>query len=92
MKNEKMMNRRTLLKGLAAVPVVAAVGFSSSASAEALSPDDPKAKALGYTTQSAKEGQHCSNCNLFSEGNKCSIFPGKTVNPNGWCKSWIGQG
>ncbi|MGM0594490.1 MAG: high-potential iron-sulfur protein [Pseudomonadota bacterium] len=91
MDNEKMINRRTLLKGLAAVPVVAAVGFHGTAAAAELDPNDPKAKALEYTKSSPNADQTCSNCNLFQDGNKCSIFPGNTVAPGGWCKSWVGS-
>lgn len=88
------MNRRTLLKGLAAIPVVAAVGFHGTASAEMLSADDPTAKALAYTPNSTTDGQHCSNCNLYgggAESGTCTIFQGKQVAANGWCKSWIAK-
>lgn len=60
------VSRRTVLKGLAAIPiVVATIGCSTTASAEALSLDDPLAEAMGYVEQSATQGQHCANCNLF---------------------------
>lgn len=67
-----------------------------------LQPDNPTAVALGYVhdttqvdpTQNPRHEitQTCSNCTLIqaSEGEwrPCAIFPGKTVNANGWCKSW----
>lgn len=69
-----------------------------------LSPDDPQAKALQYVhdaTQAnrtdkggvAASEQFCSNCQFIqaSEGEwrPCQIFPGKAVNENGWCVSWV---
>lgn len=64
--------------------------------------DDPTAIALGYvhdttTVDKAVNAQHsnaqtCANCALIQSGEgewrPCAIFPGKTVNANGWCKSW----
>lgn len=36
--------------------------------------------------------QYCSNCQFYTavdnEGGKCTLFPGKLVKKNGWCKSW----
>lgn len=96
MSNSKIqVSRRTVLKGLAAIPVIAAVGYQGRASAEMVSPDDPTAKALEYTEQSTHEGQTCSNCNLYQGGTAasgpCPIFPGKEVAATGWCKSWVAK-
>lgn len=38
--------------------------------------------------------QNCANCQLYTgeagaEWGGCSIFPGKAVNANGWCKTWV---
>lgn len=89
------VSRRSLLKGLAAIPVVVAVGYSAIASAEALSTDDPAAKALGYTPNSATAGQSCANCSLYQGGTAatggCPIFAGKEVAATGWCKSWVAK-
>lgn len=69
-----------------------------------LSPTDPTAQALGYH-ESAKSveakdfptyqpDQMCSTC-LQLQGNAgdawrpCTIFAGKLVNANGWCKVWV---
>jgi hypothetical protein len=90
------VSRRTLLKGLAAIPVVAAVGYAAVASAEALSSEDPTAKVLGYTPNSATAGQDCANCKLYQGGTAatggCPIFAGKEVAAAGWCKSWVAKG
>ena len=91
--NKKQVSRRSILKGLAAIPVVAVVGYQGKASAAMLSPDDPTAKALGYVEKSTTDGQTCANCNLYKGGDAakgaCAIFPGKEVAGAGWCKSWI---
>ena len=92
-KNE--LSRRSVLKGLAAIPVIAAFGYHTSASAEMLSPDDPTAKALQYTEHSTEADKHCGNCNLYQGGaaasGPCPIFPGKEVAATGWCKSWVAK-
>lgn len=93
--SKKQVSRRAVLKGLAAIPVIAAVGYHGSASAEMVSPDDPTAKALEYTEHSTHEGQSCSKCNLYQGGaaasGPCPIFPGKDVAATGWCKSWVAK-
>lgn len=57
---------------------------------------DPTAKALQYVHESAKEGQTCLNCNLYTGDRQaawgaCTIFPGKLVNASGWCMSWVAK-
>ena len=92
---ENQISRRTVLKGLAALPVIAAIGYHGGASAGMVSPDDPTAKALEYTDNSTQEGQTCANCNLYQGGTAasggCPIFPGKEVAAAGWCKSWVAK-
>ncbi len=91
--NNKQVSRRSLLKGLAAIPVVAVVGYQGKANAAMLSVNDPTAKALGYVEKSTVAGQNCINCNLYQGGTAaaggCPIFPGKDVAGAGWCKSWV---
>jgi hypothetical protein len=93
--SKNLVSRRNVLKGLAAIPVVAAVGYHGGTSAAMLSPDDPTAKALEYTEHSTQEGQNCANCNLYqgstAASGTCTIFPGKEVAAAGWCKSWIAK-
>jgi hypothetical protein len=88
--------RRSILKGLIGIPVLAVAGFKSTASyAAMLSADDPTAKALSYTEKSTVEGKSCSNCMLYQGGTAasgpCPIFPGKDVAATGWCKSWAAK-
>ncbi|MFO7592903.1 MAG: high-potential iron-sulfur protein [Pseudomonadota bacterium] len=94
MHNTKV-SRRQILKGIASIPVVAAVGFHATASAEMVSADDPTAKALNYTEKSEIDGQTCANCQLYQGGAEkggCQIFGGKEVTADGWCKSWVVKG
>lgn len=92
--NTHKKQRRALLKGLAAIPVLALTGYST-AHAAMVSADDPTAKALAYTPKSTQEGKHCGNCNLYQGGTAasgpCPIFPGKEVAATGWCKSWVAK-
>jgi len=94
MKDTKL-NRRTLLKGIAAIPVVSALGYATTASAAMVDPNGPTAKALNYTEKSTTEGQHCGNCGLYQGGDAatgpCPIFGGKDVHATGWCKSWVAK-
>ncbi|GAB6039480.1 high-potential iron-sulfur protein [Endothiovibrio diazotrophicus] len=91
--NQKNVSRRAVLKGLAAIPVVATLSYSATASAEALNPDDALAKAMEFTLKSEKADQDCANCALYQGGanptGPCPIFGGKDVPAVGWCKSWV---
>ena len=66
--------------------------------------DDPTAVALKYVEDATKaeradkmgvagKDQTCVNCQ-FVQGKDgdarrpCALFPGKSVNANGWCMSW----
>ena len=97
MKNKTHDNsRRTILKGLVSIPVLAITGLPSTSYAAMVSADDPTAKALAYTAKSTTDGQTCANCNLYQGGGSaasgpCAIFPGKDVAAAGWCKSWIAK-
>lgn len=89
------------LSSLAAIPVVALVGRADAAAAK-LDIADPQAKSLGYvldvskldaSTPGLKAGSKCSNCAQY-QGKAtdaeapCTIFAGKLVAANGWCKVW----
>jgi len=65
---------------------------------------DATAAALGYHHDTAavdaakfpnhKPDQTCAGCNLAlapqADGwQPCQIFPGKSVNPKGWCAAWV---
>lgn len=88
-------SRRTILKGLVSIPVLAIAGFQSTSHAAMVTSDDPTAKALAYTEKSTTAGQTCANCMLYQGGTAasgpCPIFPGKEVAATGWCKSWAAK-
>ena len=69
-----------------------------------LAEDDAMAKALKYHNDATaaprvdKSGaaggeQFCHNCRFVQadsgDWRPCQIFPGKAVNANGWCSSWM---
>ena len=91
------------LAGLAAIPVVAAIARAEAAAPAKLDPNDAQAKALGYITDTTKvdaktnpmhkPDQTCSNCVQYQgkgtdAAAPCTIFAGKLVEGNGWCKVW----
>ena len=94
------------LAGLAAVPAVTLMARDANA-VDALSENDPQAKSFGYVTDASKvvaktnptykAGQHCANCFQYTAGKAgagegaCTIFGGKLVKANGWCKVWVEQ-
>lgn len=72
-----------------------------------LEPDNPQARALGYTHDASEvdaaaypryaAGQACENCALFQgqpgeEWAGCSIFVGRAVNAKGWCSAYVAKG
>jgi len=87
--------RRSLLKGLVAIPVVAAGGYQSIAAAQMLSLDHPTAKTLQYTEKTPIPAETCANCKLYLGGNQatgvCPIFGTFEVVAEGWCKSWVAR-
>ncbi len=94
-KQSSNISRRSILKGIVSIPVVAIAGFQSTSYAAMVTLDDPTAKALAYTDKSTTAGQSCSNCQLYQGGTAatgpCTIFPGKDVAAAGWCKSWVAK-
>jgi len=52
---------------------------------------DPATRADKGETKGSE--QFCTNCRFYtaeegSEGGKCTLFPGKYVKGQAWCKSW----
>lgn len=68
-----------------------------------LKEDDATAKQLNYKHDASQvdspqyeSGQQCDNCRYFKgeQGDKwgpCTIFPGKSVNGQGWCSSFAAK-
>ncbi|CAM3848795.1 high-potential iron-sulfur protein [Parendozoicomonas haliclonae] len=94
-------SRRQFLKLASGIALIPLVNISSvSAEDKKLIPlmeSDPQAQALKYvaTQEKAqsmpgyKAGSKCDNCLHFVAGtNGCNIFPGRSVDPDGWCAVW----
>lgn len=99
--NRNPSSRRRFLQQAALVAVAAPLAcFLPVSAAFAKAPRLPmtnaQAKALGYkqsaatvTAKSFKPGSACSNCQLYTaKTESCSIFPGFSVEPKGWCTAW----
>ncbi len=97
--------RRALLRRLALGLTLAPLAGLGPRAADAadlplLSESDPAARALDYVedaakAQGAQSGSLCSNCSVYGGANAapagpCTLFPGKWVKANGWCKAWSG--
>ena len=91
--------------GAAALPLLRLTS-AQAADLPHLSPDDPTAKALGYTTDASKidpkketafkAGSHCGSCALFTapasgDWGACGAFSGKAVNQGGWCRAYAAK-
>ena len=104
-KKRLRLSRRSFVKAAGAATTVVTTGLGTSAFGSTdlpkVSEDDPMAKALGYVHDARKvdaaqrlSNRFCNNCALYAgdadnEWAKCSIFPGKVVAGEGWCRSWI---
>ncbi len=93
------MTRRQALKlaggATAIVPLATLSGRQGfAADMVQVDPEDATAKALVYVHASPNPEQQCKNRQLSSgedgaDWGPCNIFPGKVVNAEGWCKSWV---
>jgi hypothetical protein len=97
------MSRRSLLAALVSSVSLCAERVRAQPKVY-LAADDPVAKALAYTEHAStisptaeplfKPGHLCSNCKFFqsaqASGNyaPCTVFQGKFVNKEGWCRAW----
>lgn len=98
-----LMSRRRFVKTVGAAAVTTGLGTATASASELprVSEDDPMAKALGYVHDARSvdaairlSDRFCNNCALYAgnsndEWAKCSIFPGKVVAGEGWCRSWV---
>lgn len=82
---------------IAALPIgIRVLAQAHAAVLPRLPVDNPQAKALGYTEDATttkhpnfKPGSVCSNCQFFNAATgACSVFPGFSVSPKGWCSVW----
>jgi hypothetical protein len=101
---EARQSRRAFLRngllGMAALPLGVGI-LSRQAFAQALPRLDPgieQAQALNYVEVAEHASDHpayepgetCSNCMFFdSRSEGCQLFPQNSVEPGGWCQSWV---
>ena len=86
---------RAGLTSAAALPIVAGVFASRTAQAQSVTESEANkimVQSLQYVEISAKEGQDCAGCQLYTAGEagrgKCQLFMEGTVAEKGWCMSW----
>ena len=78
------------------LPLASRVALAGSTGLRRLPVDNPQAKALAYTEDATqarhpnyKAGSTCANCRFFQASTgACSMFPGFSVAPAGWCLAW----
>ena len=80
---EKLISRRTLLKGAAAVTCVA---LASAFAGKAFAAKSTKA-AANYQDK-PKGDMKCSNCNFFMPDGTCSLVDG-SISPEGYCTLYV---
>lgn len=98
--NRRHLLKYSALGGLAVITGTAFSLSAQCAQAEDLphvSKDDPMAKALKYSEDAAQSERKnadafCHSCRFFkgtagadAPWAPCELFPGKSVNRNGWC-------
>ncbi len=89
------LKRRSFIASVATIPLSTFLPETSDAvDLPQLEECDPLTRALEYVHRSENNEKLCKGCHLFqgqpsTEWGYCGIFPGKGVNANGWCKSWI---
>ena len=95
-----------LIAGAAAIPLAAPDALAAAALPH-LPTTDPAAQALAYTEDAGKldpkkeptfkPGSKCSGCSQYQAAQAaggyapCTIFPGKSVNANGWCRAFVAK-
>ncbi|HMD73728.1 MAG TPA: high-potential iron-sulfur protein [Steroidobacteraceae bacterium] len=102
---KETFSRRTLVSGAfyaaALIPALGVIGSATAAPAlPQLDPNDAMAKNFAYATDTTKvdaaanpghkPDQTCVTCSQYiAATGGCNIFPGKSVQKNGWCKAWV---
>lgn len=97
-------SRRAFLRSSLVVAATLPLGIgvlSRQAYAQALprlNSGDSQARALNYVEVAADASDHpaydpsetCRNCMFFEQRTEgCQLFPENSVEPGGWCQSWV---
>jgi len=88
--------RRFMLQAATAAVALPMFGQAFAQALKKLPLDNATAKALKYVENvatskepSVKPGSNCANCQFFTAGTgACTLFPGFSVAPKGWCTAW----
>lgn len=97
--SDPRISRRRFLIGAAvaatALPLATRFGEVQAAPLPRLPVGNPQAKALNYVEDAAKApatrkpASNCANCQFFTAATgACTLFPGYSVAPKGWCSAW----
>lgn len=86
------------------LPVIVGVRGVMADELPHLDESDGTAKALGYVHDASRvddatrggAGHLCKTCRFYTDASAqvwgpCTLFPGKAVNANGWCKGWVAR-
>lgn len=92
-----------VIAGLMPIPVVLGTRPAAAGDLPRLDEADRSAKALAYVhdasrIEAATRGaadRVCRTCRFYTKADQawgpCTLFPGKAVNANGWCKGWVAR-
>lgn len=93
-----------VVASLAGIPAIASTRGAAAAGLPRLDEADSTAKALSYVHDASRvdgatrggDDRICLTCRFYTDATAqswgpCSLFPGKAVNANGWCKGWVAR-
>lgn len=92
-----------VVAGLLPIPLVMGSRQASAGQLPRLDEGERSARALSYVhdasrIDSATRGgadRNCRGCRFFTDAGAtwgpCTLFPGKAVNADGWCRGWVAR-
>ena len=104
--NVPHFRRKAVKASLASIGGVHAATAATGASAAGLprlDESDPTASAFAYAKDARTVGADarggadrvCATCRLYAQASEqwgpCTLFPGKAVAAQGWCKCWVAR-
>lgn len=90
-----------MVAGLMPIPLVMGTRRASAGELPRLDEADRSAKALSYVHDAARVDaatrggaeRICRTCRFYTDATAtwgpCTLFPGKAVNAEGWCRGWV---
>jgi hypothetical protein len=92
-----------VIAGLMSVPVVLGTRTAAAGDLPRLDETDRSAKALAYVHDASRieadsrggADRVCRTCRFYTKADEgwgpCTLFPGRAVSANGWCKGWVAK-